>query len=72
MAGSFTLNVTDTAVQVLGADDDGLRDGVVRLIDLIALRRAAILPKGSHDPFGRSCRSAWAPFPGSARSGTSP
>jgi hypothetical protein len=44
---SFTIEVAPGRVQVRGADACGLRDGIVRLVDLIGLRQAPFLVAGS-------------------------
>lgn len=44
--GEFRINVTDRSVTIQVGDDDGARDAIVHLIDLIGLRRAPILSKG--------------------------
>ena len=48
-AGCFFIDVAPGTVTVCGSDDGGLRDGVVRLVDLIGLRRAPILSPGRTD-----------------------
>ena len=41
--GSFTLDVGRDAVRVSGRDPEGLRDGVVKLVDALGMHRAPIL-----------------------------
>jgi len=43
---SFTLAVVPEEVRLAGLDQEGLRDGIVKLIDLIGFREAPILPVG--------------------------
>ena len=43
---SFTLTVEQQHVVVLGRDVAGLRDGVVKLVDLMGARQGPILPRG--------------------------
>jgi hypothetical protein len=43
---SFTIDVRRHQVMVRGSDDRGLRDGVVKLVDLIGFRQAPFLKKG--------------------------
>ena len=43
---SFTLTVEQQRVVVLGRDVAGLRDGVVKLVDLMGARQGPILPRG--------------------------
>ncbi|MFC1525971.1 hypothetical protein ACFL6X_04070 [Candidatus Latescibacterota bacterium] len=45
-AGSFTLAVAREEIRVSGRDPEGLRDGVVRLVDAMGMRRAPILARG--------------------------
>lgn len=44
--GSFTIEVTPDQIVVAGCDRSGLRDGVVRLVDLMGLRQAPMLSIG--------------------------
>jgi len=44
--GSFTLSVEVDRVAVQGRDAGGLRDGVVKLVDLMGIRQAPILSRG--------------------------
>jgi len=44
--GSFSIKVTRQAIILRGADSDGLRDAVVKLVDIIGLRRAPMLTIG--------------------------
>lgn len=46
-ADSFTIGVSRRGATIAGHDIDGLRDGIVRLIDRMGLRRAPILKLGS-------------------------
>jgi hypothetical protein len=46
VAESFTLAVTLEAVRLAGLDPAGLRDGIVKLIDVIGFREAPILSRG--------------------------
>lgn len=46
LSGSFTLGVGRDEVRVEGCDPDGLRDGVVKLVDAMALRQAPVLTQG--------------------------
>ena len=46
LAGSFTLGVGRDEVRVEGRDPEGLRDGVVKLVDAMGLRQAPILARG--------------------------
>ncbi|MBI4560312.1 MAG: hypothetical protein HY706_22215 [Candidatus Hydrogenedentes bacterium] len=41
---SFTVLVGPDSVRVLGRDPEGLRDGVVKLVEMMGLRQAPILP----------------------------
>ena len=43
---SFTLTVEQQRIVVLGRDVAGLRDGVVKLVDLMGARQGPILPRG--------------------------
>jgi len=45
--GSFTVTADSGTVRIAGRDPAGLRDGVVRLIDLMGFREAPILQIGS-------------------------
>lgn len=45
---SFAIAVERGGVTVSGVDKDGLRDGVVKLVELIGLRRAPVLAEGTH------------------------
>lgn len=45
--GSFTIEVAKDSVRIAGADPDGLRDGIVRLVDRIGFREAPFLEQGS-------------------------
>lgn len=44
---SFAIDVTDKRITVRGADAEGMRDGVVKLVAHIGLRQAPILELGS-------------------------
>ena len=44
--GSFTLGVGARSITIQGRDAEGVRDGVVRLVDRMGTRRAAILSLG--------------------------
>lgn len=44
---SFTIEVTPKLVAVRGMDANGLRDGIVKLVEQIGLRRAPFLARGS-------------------------
>ncbi len=46
VAESFTISIADQRVVVQGLDAAGMRDGVVKLIDLMGMRQAPILPRG--------------------------
>jgi len=46
LPGSFTVDVGRHAVRVSGRDPEGLRDGVVKLVDALGMRRAPILEIG--------------------------
>jgi hypothetical protein len=46
IAGSFTISAQPGTVRVAGDDSAGLRDGVVRLVDLMAFRAGPILRIG--------------------------
>jgi hypothetical protein len=43
---SFTIQIDDDRVMVRGQNTDGLRDGVVKLVDLIGFRQAPFLHRG--------------------------
>ncbi len=43
---SFTIAVNPAEVRVAGQDPRGLRDGIVKLVDIIGFRQAPILPVG--------------------------
>lgn len=45
-AASFTLEVAVGRITVQGRDAEGLRDGIVRLVALLGLRQAPMLPVG--------------------------
>ena len=49
VAESFTIRVAPGVIEIAGLDANGLRDGVIRLIDLMGLRQAPILPVGEQD-----------------------
>ncbi len=44
---SYTLEVTKDRVLVQGRDAPGLRDGIVRLVDLMGFRQGPVLPLGN-------------------------
>lgn len=44
VAGSFTISVLPNRIAVSGYDAAGLRDGIVKLVDLVGFREAPILP----------------------------
>lgn len=46
VAESYTITVSPGEIRVAGLDPAGLRDGIVKLIDLIGFREAPILPLG--------------------------
>jgi hypothetical protein len=46
VAESYTLTVTPGEIRLAGLDPEGLRDGIVKLIDLIGFREAPILAVG--------------------------
>ena len=61
---SFTIRVTSDRVQVMGRDPAGLRDGIVHLIDLMALRQAPYLQVGEQVYTPRvPVRLTWLPAP---------
>lgn len=43
---SFTISVSATRIGVRGHDANGLRDGIVKLVDLIGMRQAPFLAQG--------------------------
>ncbi|MBI2431923.1 MAG: hypothetical protein HYV26_03540 [Candidatus Hydrogenedentes bacterium] len=45
---SFTIAVSGNVVEISGNGPNGLRDGIVKLVDLIGFRGAPILKLGSH------------------------
>lgn len=49
MGGSFTITACADGVRVAGHDAAGLRDGVVRLVDLMGFREAPILEVGTFE-----------------------
>jgi len=46
VAESYTLEVTPERVLLQGRDAQGLRDGIVRLVDMLGLRQGPFLPLG--------------------------
>ncbi len=44
--GSFSIKVTRQTITLSGVDSDGLRDAVVKLVDMIGMKQAPILPVG--------------------------
>ena len=46
LAASFTMGVSRDEVRVEGRDPEGLRDGVVKLVDALALRQAPVMAQG--------------------------
>jgi hypothetical protein len=46
VAESYTLEITKDRVLVQGRDAAGLRDGIVRLVDLMGFRQGPVLPLG--------------------------
>jgi hypothetical protein len=65
---SYSLSVSGRQVVAQGSDTNGLRDGIVRLVDLMGFREAPILPLGDtvHTPRLR-VRLGSVPFMGSYR-----
>ena len=67
-AGSFTLTVKTDRVIIAGRDPEGLRDGVVKLVDLIGFRQAPFLADGTRTFKPRlATRLGAAPWLGSYR-----
>lgn len=66
--GSFTLEADTRRIAVRGRDAEGLRDGIVRLVALLGLRQAPIVPAGRavHAPRLR-VRLGVVPFHGAYR-----
>ncbi|MDZ4857980.1 MAG: hypothetical protein SGI88_03280 [Candidatus Hydrogenedentes bacterium] len=46
---SFTLDITPGQIAIRGADAEGLRDGVVKLVSLIGMRQAPIVAVGKQN-----------------------
>ncbi|MHB8861242.1 MAG: beta-N-acetylhexosaminidase family protein [Pirellulaceae bacterium] len=66
--GSYTLSVESRRVIVRGRDTAGVRDGVVKLVDMIGARQAPILPLGQRAGTPRlAVRLGVVPWMGSMR-----
>ncbi len=65
---SFTIKVTDNIILIQGVDYLGLRDGIVKLVDIIGFREAPILTVGEQIYRPRiSIRAGVIPWMGSCR-----
>jgi hypothetical protein len=66
--GSYRIRVTRSRAEVIGQDAAGVRDGVVKLVDEMGFRAAAILPRGEQTYTPRlSVRLGVVPYGGSYR-----
>ncbi len=65
---SFTIEITDRNVRITGRDPAGLRDGIVKFVDIIGFRQAPFLAQGSQVYTPRlSVRLGTIPWMGSTR-----